>query len=205
MNSQIRAIVFDVGGVLIRTTDHSPRRSWERRLGLESGEAEAIVLNSEMGHRAQRGKITTVELWAWVNDHLALGENLADFRRDFWAGDTLDEPLLQLVKLLNRDYQLAIISNATDSLLQTLESYDLTEEFDLIVGSAYEGIMKPDPGIYERTLARLGREADETVFIDDSQNNVAGAAAVGMHAVLFTSTEELIEALAELGVNIPSN
>jgi phosphoglycolate phosphatase-like HAD superfamily hydrolase len=57
MSSPIRAILFDVGGVLVRTFDPSGRQAWEQRLGLPPGGAEAVVLNSEMGHRAQRGEI----------------------------------------------------------------------------------------------------------------------------------------------------
>ena len=44
----IKAIIFDVGGVLIRTQDHSSRRQWEKRLGLAERESEQIVFNSEM-------------------------------------------------------------------------------------------------------------------------------------------------------------
>ena len=58
MNESIKAIIFDIGGVLIRTENYSGCSNWERRLGLHPGGAEAIVLNSEWGHRAQRGEIT---------------------------------------------------------------------------------------------------------------------------------------------------
>ena len=77
MSSPIRAVVFDIGGVLVRTLDQSGRQRWETRLGLPPGGAEAIVLNSDMGHRAQRGEIEDEALWAWVGEHLALGEDLA--------------------------------------------------------------------------------------------------------------------------------
>ena len=45
----IKAIIFDVGGVLIRTEDYQPRRQWEQKLGLVEWESEQIVFNSEMG------------------------------------------------------------------------------------------------------------------------------------------------------------
>lgn len=199
-NTPIEAIIFDVGGVLIRTIDHSGRRKWEESLGLPIGEAEYVVLNSEMGHRAQRGEITDDQLWQWVGEHLDLGENLESFRQDFWHGDVLDESLLDLIKRLNGRYQMAIISNATDLLLDTLEHYGLTQEFDLIVGSAYEGIMKPDPSIFTTTLARLGREPSETVFIDDAPANIAGAQSVGMNAIQFVPGIDLAGELSKLGV-----
>lgn len=202
MNESIQAIIFDVGGVLVRTHDHSGRRAWEDRLSLAPGELEAIVLNSEMGHRAQRGQITDSELWAWVSERFGLGDELDAFRRDFWRGDEVDQNLVELVGRLNRRYQTAIISNATDALLSTLEDYQLLSEFDLVVGSAYEGIMKPSPAIFEAALIRLGREASATVFIDDAPANIAGAQAVGMRTVLFNPALDLAEELVALGVQL---
>lgn len=200
MNEPIQAIIFDVGGVLVRTQDQSGRRAWEERLGLTPGQLESIVLNSEMGHRAQRGEISDDELWAWVSQRFSLGDELDAFRPDFWRGDAVDQGLVALVGRLNRRYQTAIISNATDALLTTLEDYQLLVEFDLVVGSAYEGLMKPAPAIFETTLIRLGRVAAETVFIDDAPANIAGAQAVGLQTILFTPALDLAAELAALGV-----
>jgi HAD superfamily hydrolase (TIGR01509 family) len=200
MSSPIRAVLWDVGGVLVRTVDPSGRQAWERRLGLPPGGAEAIVLNSEMGHRAQRGEISDGQLWAWVGEHLALGDELEAFRHDFWRGDRVDESLVSLIRRLRSRYQTAVISNATDALRTTLAGYGLLDEFDLIVGSAYEGMMKPNPAIYERALVRLGRPAEEAVFIDDAPANIVGAAAVGLRAIHFTPAVDLAAELQRLGV-----
>lgn len=201
-NSIIKAVIFDVGGVLIRTADHTGRQKWESRLQLPPGGAEATVLNSDMGHRAQRGEITTESLWLWVGEHLGLGSDLPQFREDFWRGDFVDQSLVGLVRNLRRRYTLAIISNAMDSLNQTLKEYGLLDEFDLVVGSAYEGVMKPDPAIYERTLDRLEVSPRESVFIDDSPVNIAGAQALGMNAILFRPSTDLPGELSRIGVSV---
>ncbi|MDQ3248638.1 MAG: hypothetical protein M3Q45_05450 [Chloroflexota bacterium] len=60
----IKALIFDVGGVLVRTVDRTHRNALEERLGLHAGESESIVFNSDMGTKAQQGAITTPELWA---------------------------------------------------------------------------------------------------------------------------------------------
>jgi epoxide hydrolase-like predicted phosphatase len=200
MNNVIKAIIFDVGGVLVRTFDHSGRQAWEHQLGLPPGGAEAIVLNSDMGHRAQRGEITSEALWVWVGDYLNLGPDLAQFRHDFWRGDYVDGNLVELVRRLRRSHILAIISNATDALHGTLVDYNLADEFDLIVGSAYEGIMKPNPAIYQRTLDRIACPPESAVFIDDAPANVAGAQAIGMNAILFGPAIDLTAELAGLGI-----
>lgn len=202
MNSPIRAVLFDVGGVLVRTFDHSGRQRWEERLGLPPGGAEALVLNSDMGRRAQRGEIGDEALWVWAGEQLALGDELDAFRHDFWRGDRVDESLVALVRVLRPRYRTAIISNATHGLRASLAGYGLLDVFDLVVGSAYEGVMKPHPAIYERTLARLGCAAAEAVFIDDAPANVAGAEAVGLHAILFTPQLDLAAELLRLGVRV---
>jgi putative hydrolase of the HAD superfamily len=200
MSDEIRAVIFDVGGVLVRTFDHAGRRAWEERLGLNAGGADEVVFNGVGGQRAQRGEISDADQWEWVRQHLGLGAELDTFRSDFWSGDRVDTVLVDLIYRLRPRYQTAIISNATDQLLEWLEHYDLTAAFDVIVGSAYEKVMKPDPVIFQRTLARLGRRPAETVFIDDAPANVEAARSLGMQAIRFTPELDLVAALAEIGV-----
>ncbi len=200
----IKAVIFDFGGVLLRTEDHTGRRRWEQKLGLAEGEAEHIVFNGEMGRKAQHGTITVEELWAWVGDYLDLSAaELAAFRRDFWSGDVLDEALVNLIRKLRPSHQTALISNAYNDLRTVLtREFGIADAFDLIVVSAEEGIMKPDPRIFEITWQRLGRQPEETVFIDDFSHNVAGARAVGMHAIHFTPDTDLRTELTALGLQL---
>lgn len=200
--TMIRAVIFDVGGVLVRTEDRAPRRKLEERLKLAPGEAERLVYNSDMGRAAQRGEITSTELWRWVQEYFTFDAvELRIFREQFWGGDRLNQPLVDLIRRLRPHYQTAIISNAMDDLNQALaETYPIADAFDLIVGSAYEGIMKPDAEIFRRTLVRLGRAPEETIFVDDFAHNVEGAQAVGMHAIHYTPQTDVAAALASYGI-----
>lgn len=199
----IKAVIFDIGGVLLRTADQSHRRRWEEQLGLVPGTLEAIVLNSEMGHQAQRGEVTDAELWRWAGAELDLGQQLDDLQRDFWAGDVLDDELVSYIRSLRPGYQTAVISNATDDLLPNLRRHGIDDAFDLIVGSAWEGVMKPDPRIYQRTLARLGRAPQEAVFIDDFAHNIDAAAALGLATIHYQPGVDVPAELAALGVVPP--
>jgi putative hydrolase of the HAD superfamily len=198
----IKAVIFDVGGVLVRTEDRTPRQALEARLGLQPGEAEYLVYNSEMGRKAQRGEVTAAGLWRWIQARFRFDDGEVEtFRREFWGGDRLNAPLLNLVQRLRSRYQTAIISNAMDDLLHTLTViYPMADAFDLIVGSAYERVMKPAPEIFLRTLARLGRQPAEAIFIDDFAHNVDGARAVGMAAIHYTPDLDVAAALAAYGV-----
>ncbi len=199
----IQAVIFDVGGVLVRTTDHSHRRAWERRCGLNPRQSEAIVFESEMGANAQAGLISDEELWRWVGSRLELDRDQLDIFRDaFWAGDELDEELVTYIRSLRPRYQTAIISNATDNLRPALtDKFRIADAFDLIVSSAEEQVMKPDPEIYRRTLERLQRLPEECVFIDDSAMNLASAAALGMQTIFYSAGIDVPALLAEMGVH----
>lgn len=201
----IKAVIFDIGGVIVRTANHSSRRQWEKKLGLAEWESETIVFNSDMGRKAQSGAVTDEELWQWVGQRLNLNDSeLKTFRADFWAGDVLDTGLVDFIRTLRPKYQTAVISNATNNLQVTLTStFPIADAFDLIVGSAAEKVMKPDPRIYQRTLARLNRQPAETVFIDDFAHNIQAAQELGMAAIHFKPDTNVPAELAKLGVTIP--
>jgi FMN phosphatase YigB (HAD superfamily) len=198
----IKALIFDVGGVLVRTEDYSSRRLWEKQLALRPGESESIVFNSEMGVKAQLGVISDSELWAWVGQRLGLPpKRLHEFRQGFWAGDVPDERLIAGIRRLRPNYQTAIISNASDALLDNLTNkYKVADAFDLIIGSAEEGMMKPSVKIYELALRRLKREPGEAVFIDDFAENVRAARELGMGTIHFRSGMDVLSELAQWGV-----
>ncbi len=198
----IQVIIFDVGGVLLRTENRTPRQQWEAKLGLQVGGAEAFVFNSEMGQKAQRGEITEPELWQWIGSKLDLSAmETAAFRHGFWAGDQLDTTLVAYIRQLKNSYQTAIISNYASNLRPELtDKFGIADAFDEIIISCEEKVMKPDPEIFQRALARLGRQPDEAVFIDDFQHNVVAAEAVGLSAVHFQPGIDLPNALQQLGV-----
>ena len=80
--------------------------------------------------------------------------------------------------------------------MQRFEIFNLIEDRVL---SCEEHLLKPDAAIYRCALQRFGIEADETVFVDDRADNVAGAQAVG---ITFTGAVPLRQALTKLGVEV---
>jgi epoxide hydrolase-like predicted phosphatase len=202
LEQMIQAVIFDIGGVLIRTEDHAPRRRLETQLGLEPGAAEYIVFNSADGLRTQRGEFSEEENWQRVQRELKLSDtDLALFRREFWAGDTLDGALVDYIRRLHGRYQTAIISNAMPGLMTLVTGkYPIADAFDVIIGSGDVRVTKPDPTIYRLALDKLGRQPDEAIFVDDSLPNIEGARAVGLHVIHYRRGINLPAALAAHGV-----
>lgn len=194
----IKALVFDVGGVLVRTMDWSLREAWEDKLGLQRGELEPLVHGNALNEQQERGELGYDEFWRRTAARLGIPAAQIDpFRREFYAGDAVNTGLIRAIKgWRKRGLKTGIISNAPPILRQTLTAqYNIARFFDVITISGEVGARKPDPRIYQRALADLGARADEAIFVDDLPPNIAGANAIGMKGALFTQNEPVIETL----------
>ena len=195
----IQDIIFDIGGVLVRTEDLEPRRVWERRFGLPDWGLAKIVFNNETAARATVGQATIDEVWETARQRLGLSaSDLAQLKEDFWAGDRYDHDLLAFIGALRPRHKTGIISNAWPGVREFYAPHINGNAFDVIVYSAEEGIAKPAPDIYQRTLARLNARPEEAVFVDDVQENVEAAKAVGMTGVRFVTAAQTKETLEKL-------
>ena len=197
----IRAVIFDVGGVLIRTHSWAGREKWAARVGMEAREFEDFVFSAESGRQAQLGQITSAERWRRLADFFGLdGNDITELRRDFFSGDRLDESLVAHIRRLRQaGYRTGLLSNASGEARQLLsEAYPIMDDFDGVVISAEVGVMKPDPKIYRLAAESVGVEVTEALFIDDVIENVEGARAVGMLALHFTDPAAVQRQLTEL-------
>jgi epoxide hydrolase-like predicted phosphatase len=196
----IRAVFWDIGGVIVRTHDWSGRFRWEKQIGLQPHELERIVFSSQMGNRAALGKASTDDVWTWVLNHLGLPEgDRHSLQRDFFDGDKVDEELVAFIRSLRPTYLTGVISNAWPEVRHWLENeWRIADAFDDIVLSAEVGMTKPDPRIFHLALDGLEATPNESVFIDDFDENVKAAREVGMHAILFRDPEQTITELRQL-------
>jgi epoxide hydrolase-like predicted phosphatase len=190
----IRAVIFDFGGVLLRTGDQSGRRKWEARLGLPEGSLARLVYGSEASARASVGQVPVTKVWEHVAETLELtNEQLLELQRDFWAGNQLDAELVQFIRDLRPRYKTALLSNAwPDGREAFTRHFGLDSVMDAMIISAEEGMAKPDARIYEIATKRLGVRPEEAVFVDDTAKNVQAARAVGMKGVQFENTAQAI-------------
>jgi epoxide hydrolase-like predicted phosphatase len=195
----IKAIVWDIGGVLMRTEDPSPRAELAAELGLRREELVELVFGGEQGRQAQIGALTQKELWDFVRSELKLeSDDYPDLERRFFGGDILDRKLVDFVRTLKPAYKTGIISNAWSELPDILEEWGILDAFDVVVGSGDEGVMKPDPRIFQIALDQLSVAPEESVFVDDFIENVESARNLGMQAVHFESREQTLRELQKL-------
>lgn len=182
----IRAVIWDLGGVIVRTENPSPRTLAAERLGVSRKELEDLVFAGEWSDRATLGQISTSDLWDNVCTRLKLPvEESESLQRSFWGGDRLDRELVEYIRTLRPAFRTALLSNAFLDLRSALERWGIVDAFDHLIISAEVGLMKPDPRIFELALERLQVAPAEAVFVDDFILNVRAAQKAGLRAIRF--------------------
>jgi len=198
----IKAVVIDFGGVLVRTATRNSRQSWEKRLGLFDGELDDIVFNSEVANLATIGKATMDDVWAYVQAKLNLNHTELELLiEDFWKEDFLDSELVQELLKLREKYSTAILSNIwTDARTFFKQIYAIQEGLtvDKLFLSCEMGLAKPDPQIYKQTADDLEVQFDEILFIDDNKENITSAKALGINVHQFYDPKDTLTLLRGL-------
>lgn len=199
-STTIKAVIFDLGGVLVRTEDRTSRADLAHRLGLTYEELSSLVFDSESARLATLGKRSTQDHWESVRASLGVSpEEFQSVKASFWGGDELDIKLVDYIISLKARLKTALLSNAWDNLHRVIhETWKIAHAFDVILISAEVGISKPDHRIYQLAVQRLGVLPQEAVFVDDFPHNVRAAEEVGLHGIWFQSTDQVRMDLDEL-------
>ena len=196
----IKAVIWDLGGVIVRTMDTSFREKWEDRFNLQPGELHDIVFDSPAGRLASVGQVGADEIWDAIAERFDLShDECANLREDFWRGDRVDKHLVSFIDRIRQGYKSGLISNAWLSLRTLIEvEWKIDHLFDDVLISAEVGIPKPDLAIYKRSLANLDVTPENAIFVDDFKVNIHAAESLGMTTVWFQSTSQTIEAVESI-------
>lgn len=195
----IRAFIWDMGGVLVRT-DVCSRGHLASQFNMTFDDLEELIFRSETALKAEVGHLSKEVHWDQVGRNLHLDTPaLSQFERAFWIAEKRNEELLSFVSSLRTSYLLGLLSNGwVNARDRVTQQFGFLELFDEAVFSGEVGFAKPNPRIYRLMLNRLGVEPSQAVFIDDNLQNVEGARAVGLQAIRFDSNEQLFETLRTL-------
>ena len=194
----IRAVVFDIGGVLeldvIELVDIGLDARWEQRLGLQSGELDQRMETVWLA--GSLGECTEEDVHQEMCTRLGMNQvQVAEYMHEMWDWycGRLNVPMADFFRSLRPRYQTAILSNSfVGARREEQQRYHFEEMCDLIIYTHEEGIAKPDPRIFELTCERLSVQPAEVVFLDDIEVNVAAASEIGIHAILCKETTQAI-------------
>jgi epoxide hydrolase-like predicted phosphatase len=198
----IKAVVFDWGGVLIDNPVEEMIRFAARRLSVDPDMLRPSYLRHKLP--LQNGRISEEMFWDHICGELEIENPLISTLLDqsFRASYREREDVFTLASRLHRrSYKTALLSNTEAPGVRFFheKKYPM---FDEAFFSCMEGVSKPDQKIYQTVLDRIGARPQTVLFIDDSPENVRGAAHTGMTALLFKNSSRLRRDLLALSMEI---
>ncbi len=192
----IEVIVFDIGGVIIRTFDRTGRYELEKKYGLSPGGSDELVFNSKPAQDSTIGLVGQDQIWINVKNQLDLSvSELEEFKNKFWQGDKVDQDLIDFIVNLRQSYKTALLTNAWCGARENFkEHYQLIEDttVDKFLISSELGVAKPNLRIYQILGETVNTAFDKILFIDDFIENIHAANQLGIQTIHFRPEMDLI-------------
>jgi len=200
----IKAIVFDIGGVLELTSNLGIDALWEKKLNLKENELYERL--REVWKGGTLGTMTLEQVHTEIGERMGWDETQVNaYMDDIWREylGTLNTELAEYFRNLRPKYKTAIISNSfVGAREKEAAQYQFDTICDFIIYSHEVGIRKPDPRIFTLACERLGLQPQEAIFVDDHADVYASAVEMGMHCFEFKDNAQII---AEIEACIQAN
>ena len=201
--TDIKAIVFDYGGVLVNDPDEKIIRDISDKFGMTYEESLEII--QVLVKQYQRGEISNEEFWEKFSEMAE--KELPKNYESLWVDKMeikIDYQIVDLVKKLkNKDFVVALLSNTISPHAQKNMENGCYDLFDPVVLSFEVGSRKPEEKIFQIILDKLNLPAEKCVYIEDNKDYSDIATKIGMCGIKFDSYEKLIDYLQRINIRIP--
>ena len=202
METAPRAIIFDVGRVIIRVDLSRSMGALGKLRGLSHIQVMRELETDKRWPDWQEGRMSPRDWHAHLAHKFQFNYSFEEFCT-IWNSVLDPAPMLPdlLFEQLAAKSNLALLSNTDPIHVAHFEaSYSFVRRFPVRVYSCRVGMSKPAPMIYHHALREAASMPDETIFIDDIRENVLAAAALGINAFHFTSADDLLAEFSRLGL-----
>lgn len=204
MSSKFRAIIFDIGRVLIRVDVGRALSGLSQGITLSPDEIWSALQKDPLWLDWQEGRIPPRDWHAHVTKKLGGTLTFEQFTK-VWNSSLDPHPMQDssFLEKLGRQYRLALLSNTDPLHVAHMEStYDFFKFFPVRIYSCSLGVSKPNPLIYKEALRACKVSAEEAIYIDDVAAYAEAAQRLGMSGIVFRSPEQLHAELRQLGVAV---
>jgi putative hydrolase of the HAD superfamily len=201
---KVRAVIFDIGRVLIRLDVARAMNGMASGLSLSPEELWSAIEKDPRWKDWQEGRISARDWHLRMKQRFGGSATFEEFT-ETWNLALDPEPIHsnELFEKLSRNYRLALLSNTDPIHVAHMESrYEFFSYFPARIYSCAVGATKPNPLIYREALQACRVRAEEAVYVDDIAAYVEAAERLGMAGIQFQSPGQLVVALQELGVQI---
>jgi len=198
----IKAVIFDLGKVLIPFDFRRGYQGLEKACSLAAEEIRSRLTATDLVHRFETGLVESADFVAQLSGMLELRLSYDQFC-EIWSSIFLPDPLIpeSLLAGLGRRYRLLLLSNTNAIHYTMLErTYPLLRHFHDTVLSYRVRAMKPAPAIYREAIARAGCRPEECFYTDDIADYVDAGRREGMDAVQFESRQQIEHELLARGI-----
>jgi len=203
MMQKIKAIIFDLGNVLI---DWNPAYVFDKLIEDEGKRKHFFenICTADWNEEQDAGRPIKQATEELIAAHPEWKEAIEAFYGR-WI-EMLGGPINETVEILRQlkqsgHYKLYALTNwSAETFPTALEMYDFLHWFDGRVVSGEEKMRKPNPLFYQILLDRFKLKAEETLFIDDSARNINAAEQLGINGILFHSPQQLEKDLKKTGI-----
>jgi len=190
----IKAVLFDSFGVIF-----SPAFPiWVERNARGKEEREQLLA---LASHFDTGNLSLREFQSEIGK--IVGKTSDEVGKEIAAESYVDQDVVDLIRKLKQHYRIGILSNiGTGVLTNLIRENRLAGLFDVVITSSSLRLVKPSPNLFGHTLQQLGLRANQTVFVDDTVQNVREAKRYGIQSILFKSATQLEKDLQKLAVLI---
>jgi putative hydrolase of the HAD superfamily len=205
----VNQLFFDIGGVLgSNGWDREQRAEAVARFGLDAEDFQ--YRHEETVGAFESGQISLDEYLDVTVFWRERDFSRDEFRAFMFSLSTPSPGSLDVVRRLRQNIRgrparvrMATLNNESRELNEhRIRVFGLCELFDVFFSSCWLGVRKPTRQIYEHVLGMTQANPASSVFVDDREQNLAPARALGMRTILYTSADELATALGELGFDL---
>lgn len=190
----IQTLIFDLGNVLLFFDHNKMIKQLAARLSLEAGETREIIFNEDRLHRFEKGEINSHHIYEELKAHCSTPCSFEEMA--FAASDifTPNMPLIAALDCIKRqNIRLVLLSNTVDMHIEFVRKrFNILDHFDHLILSYEVGCRKPEPAIYKKALRAAECPKESTLFIDDMQENIDAALAVGIPSYHFVDTQAFL-------------
>jgi glucose-1-phosphatase len=199
---KVRAIIFDIGRVLVRVNVGRAMTGLADGVSLSPQEVWSALEKDPRWKDWQEGRMSPRDWHLHVSRRLESKLTFEQFV-EVWNRALDPTPIHEdaFLAKLSKKYRLALLSNTDPLHVAHLEkTYGFFDLFPARIYSCSAGASKPNPIIYKEALQACKVRAHEAVYVDDVPAYAQAAAQLGMHGIVFRSPEQLHSDLSALGV-----